>query len=526
MSGVDDEVPWWRDRLTIASGIVFAAWCVLALTWPLSGDAAVFGWIADTVVRGGAPYVDAWDTKGPSAWLPSLLVQGVVGRTSWGIRLFDIVMVLCGVCAIRAVARRLGQHGSGRVAVALYLLWYASLDFWQSAQPDGWTATWLVGACALALTATSLGALAAGLLVGVATMLKPFYVGYALVIWLIVGSEPQQSTRTRATRIALVTCGIAITITVMLLLLQHWGGLAAYWDVQRWNRDVYARLGDPWMTRIPAGIRGMLVVPWGVVVPVALFAVLRQPRALSRRMLALAIGLAGAVAGVMLQGKGWVYHWLPMLPFLALLADFGFAALRREVAGETAAQFRRIALVMALSVAALSPLQQLYRFARSRRSDAAVAAFEHHEFRYYGRHPGSASAIIDSLARIEPGAARIMLWAMHPAPFLMNGLELTTPFAVIRPLYDGPGSSYRARYRRQFEQSVVSAPPRWWLLPTASLAAREPELHRYDVQEMPAIALLLREQYRQVGETEEWRILERVRPIEASTSARQREPRQ
>ena len=504
------ELPWWKDRLLVGIAAVFGAWGLLSLTWPLSGDAGVFAWMADTVHRGGAPYVDAWDTKGAGAWLPSLLTETVFGRVAWGIRLFDFTMVVLALGAMRSIARRLDQPGAGRVAIALYALWYAGLDFWHSAQPDGWVASWLVIACWCAITGSAPWIFIGGALVGLATLVKPFYLGYAVVLWIIVATSQGALRRTRLLHGAIVTLGIAAGVGVVLLLMRQWNGLDGFWEVQRWNRDVYAGLGEPWLTRIPAMFKGALVMPWGIVGPIALFGAVRPTRKHRRTIAALTVGFLGAVAGVMLQGKGWMYHWLPMLPFLALLADIGFASLRAETAGEIAGRFRFLALLLALFVAVIAPLQQFYRFVRSRGSAATVAAYEQREFRSYGRQPGSVYAIVDSLAMLQPDSARVLVWAMHPAPQVLAGLRIPTRFAVIRPLFDGPGSEYRARYRAQFLREMTDAPPRWWLQPTPALLAREEDLREHRVEGFPEAAALLRDGYRVAGTTPEWVIYERV----------------
>ena len=511
-------LPWWKDRLLLGAAVVLVGWSVLALRWPLSGDAGVFAWMADTVYRGGAPYVDAWDTKGPAAWLPSLLMETIFGRTSWAIRAFDITMVIAALVAMRAIARRLGQPGAGRVAIALYIVWYTSLDYWQSAQPDGWVAAWLIAACALAMTGALMNVLIAGALVGLATMVKPFYLGYAVVLWIIVVVAPGGSTTGRAARVAAVLAGIASVIALCLLYLRAVGGYDGFLEVQRWNRDVYAGLGDPWLTRMPAMFKGMLLMPWGIVGPIALFGAIRPTRAHRRTITALAVGFLGAVAGVMLQGKGWMYHWLPMLPFLALLADIGFAALRTETAGEIAGRFRWLALLLAFSIGGISPLQQFYRYVRSRGSAEKIATYERREFRYYGRHPGSLYEIVDSLHAIAPhdsSAASILVWAMHPAPQVLDGARIPTRFAVIRPLFDGAGTAFRAAYRTQFESTLRTAPPRWWLQPTAELLASDDELRSHDIRTYLSAATVLQTQYREAAHTADWVIYERRDTVSA-----------
>ena len=494
-------------------GLILLGWSLVALTWPLSGDDGVFAWIADTVHRGGAPYRDAWDTKGPGAWLPALLVQKIVGRNSWGIRAFDIAMVVAALFGIRSVARRIALPGGGAIAMALYALWYSSLDFWQSAQPDGWVASWLIVACSLVLVGHPVAALAAGALVGVATLSKPFYLGFAVVLWMLIALVPQRQKRQRGVQSMLVLVGIVATGAAILWLVKAWGGWEAYLDAQRWTRDVYAGLDTNWMMRFPLAFQQVLMTPWGVVVPFALFGAFYPPIKDRRLVWALIVGFLGAVAGVIVQGRFWTYHGLPMLPFLALLADCGFNALRREVAGVPAARFRAAALLLALAAGAIAPLQLFYRFTRSRLNTEIRARYERHEFRYYGHHSDAAYTIIDSLARIEPRPARIMMWAMHMGPYFVNDLTLPTRFAVIRPLFDGPGTSYRARYRAEFEAGMRASPARWWLIPSASLLNRDDELREREISTYPAVAEFLRANYRRAGGTEDWDILEYTGPI-------------
>lgn len=504
--------PWWKDRLLLAAAAVFGLWAVIALGWPLSGDAGVFAWMADTAHRGGAPYAEAFDTKGPAAWLPSLLMQVLVGRTEWGIRAFDIAMVVAAVAALRGVARRLGLPGHGRIAIVLYLLWYAGLDYWQSAQPDGWVATWLIVACWLALSGGGIGAIAAGALIGCATMSKPFYLGFIAVVAGMAWTAGDATLRARVTRVVLSVLGLIVSIGGLLLFLRSRDALDAFFEVQRWNADVYAGFEESWLTRIPTMFKGMLVVPWGIVAPLAFFGASSPTRAHRWITAMLALGFAGAVAGVMLQGKGWQYHWLPMLPFLALLADIGFAALQQETAGAIAGRFRWFALVLAVAVALTTPMQQIYRWVRTRTSAEARERYEQHEFQVYGRQGGSVRRIVDSLVAGTPDTARILIWAMVPGPHFLHGLPTLSRYALIRPLYDGEGSAYRARYRTHFEAEMRAAPPRWWLVPTPALLARDEKLRDYRLALYPAAASLVERDYHLAGQSAEWMIYERNVP--------------
>ncbi len=504
---------WWRDPLLFAVAALIALWTAMAASWPLSGDAGVFAWMADTTLRGGRPYVDAWDTKGPGAWLPALVTQVLTGRNSWSIRLFDVAMLGVTLLSLRSIARHLGWQGHGRIAMALYATWYCGLDYWNSAQPDGWVGAWLIAASALAIAGGGVSLVAAGALVGLCTLVKPFYLGYVVVVGLLAVRRPAAASRSTTQRVGLACLGLIAAIALLVGLLSATHGLDGFRELQQWNREVYSGLGEPWLSRIPAALRGSVALPWGLVAPLALFGVISAPRDQRLVLAALAIGWLGAAAGVLLQGKLWLYHWLPMLPFYAILADAGCSSL---VAGDHAGntrRFQRVAVMLALAVAVLAPLQQLFRFARSRGSDERMARYEQHEFGYYGRYPGSLYGIVDSLAALEPGKARILTWTMHMTPQWLAGLRSPTEFAVIRPLYDGAGTSFRERYRARFLTGMRATPPRWWLVPSSALTAATPILATQALDGFPDAARLLRERYRRAASTSDWDVYELVPPV-------------
>jgi hypothetical protein len=171
------------------------------------------------------------------------------------------------------------------------------------------------------------------------------------------------------------------------------------------------------------------------------------------------------------------------------------------------------AMLLAFSIGGITPVQQFYRYARSRASAESIANYERREFRYYGRYDGSVYTIVDSLAALpHPGtpASSILVWAMHPAPQLLAASPPPTRFAVIRPLFDGAGTAFRAEYRRQFEAELRETPPRWWLQPTPELLATDEELRSHDVRGYLAAERVLRTRYREAGHTRDWVIFERI----------------
>jgi 4-amino-4-deoxy-L-arabinose transferase-like glycosyltransferase len=108
------------------------------LFYPLGRDQGIFGWAGDVILKGGVPYLDAWDQKGPATYYTYALAQAAFGRNTWGIRVLDLLFVLAGCVFLRSLARQLGGKSAGTLAAVLFACLYFRLGYWSTAQPDGW----------------------------------------------------------------------------------------------------------------------------------------------------------------------------------------------------------------------------------------------------------------------------------------------------------------------------------------------------------------------------------------------------
>ena len=84
----------WAARLFGYGRILFwvivavpvTAWFLVTLSWPMGGDHGILASVGHVIRLGGMPYKDAWEVKGPTAFLPYAFIELVVGPTMWGIR--------------------------------------------------------------------------------------------------------------------------------------------------------------------------------------------------------------------------------------------------------------------------------------------------------------------------------------------------------------------------------------------------------------------------------------------------------
>lgn len=482
------DVERWARWARASAAILLALSAAQALTRPFFWDQGIFAWVGDAVRAGGMPYRDAWDIKGPLAYLVAALAGSLFGRHEWGIRLVDLAIVYGGAWAVASLARRLsGERSAAWWAGGLFLLWYAALDYANSAQPDGWAAALLAGAM-LALLREDRergpgwrGACAAGVAIGGCALIKPTYGAFLAAALAHLLSTPGRGGRRLGASAALLA-GFALPVVACVSWFAARGALGDMLDVYvRYPLQVYAAVDSPWLWRLEGSAEFLLLRQFAIPLPLAIVgwaALLRRDRPAALLVLAWALL---AVANVAAQGRFWAYHWLPFYPPLALLTGLGVAAATRALMPPLAAEGRgatspgspvaaqvlaAVVGVVALS-AAFVPLQIEYRWAKGNASGPGRARYESKEYGADGRQPASVRAVAAYVAsRTAPGD-RVLFWAQHPGYYYLSGRRPPGRFGFPRPLLQAPTSPAGAAYRREFLASFEAARPAFVARPAA-----------------------------------------------------------
>src|SRR6266516_6475051 len=68
-------------------------------------DQGIYATVAETVLRGGMPYRDAWDFKPPGIYVVYAMTRALFGSRQWGIRLFGVAGLASFVGAFVVVSR-------------------------------------------------------------------------------------------------------------------------------------------------------------------------------------------------------------------------------------------------------------------------------------------------------------------------------------------------------------------------------------------------------------------------------------
>ena len=184
----------WLDRALLSVCVLGTCWLFAQiLMFGYGRDQGIYAVVADTVLRGGMPYRDAWDFKPPGIFVVYALSRALFGAPEWGIRALEVAGLASMVGAFVVLARRFfGDARIGLVGGALAVLVHAQLEFWHTAQPESfgaiataWAivlATWEPAADDPRARRKQLAALAAaGALYGFVALLKPPLGGGAVV---------------------------------------------------------------------------------------------------------------------------------------------------------------------------------------------------------------------------------------------------------------------------------------------------------------------------------------------------------
>lgn len=371
-------LPW----LALAAPLTVALLSALcSLWWPYGWDHGCFAYVADVMRAGGEPYRDAWDFKGPLTFYVFYAVQLLTGPGMWGIRLFDLLMVVVGLTSVWRVLRvQTSTLAALWTVVGLTIAHYAFGNYY-TAQPDNWC-TWAIAVCVMVMfeaRPSSLRSVASiGALIGACALIKPNYGLYLLLPCVWIASEQGfasangSSLPSALKALAVLGGGFGLPIAACAGWFAGHGVLHELVDIYVvFTRERIAT--DPAMQmswiKVLANGQGLLFTTptFAAVLPMAAAGVAVTFRRSRTQALLLALWPALALFQIMVQRKFWFhnYTWHALYPSLSVVAAMGMYRLWTETREDLRVATR---LVVGLTAAlllrqeALAPLAQIQRW--------------------------------------------------------------------------------------------------------------------------------------------------------------------
>jgi hypothetical protein len=529
-----ERVAWYICVATLAG------WALTYVAWPFSNDQGNLAWVGDVVLGGGMPYRDAWDVKGPAAHLLFALVQATFGRNEWGLRLFDLVKLAAGALCLRRIVQTYATRSAAAWAIALFVLWYASLNHHSTAQPDGWAGVMLAAVVATLVARerirVSQGVIA-GALIGICVLIKPTYVLF-LALPLIAGlARLRSESLGPVVRFALATgVGFATPVALCIAWFASRGALDDWMAVQlQWIPTAYTKLDAAWFSRLQYLATFLTTEQFAPALPLVVggLALVRQRSPAAALLLLTWAAAAGG--GVLIQGQFYAYHWLPIYPALAALGGLGLDVLvtwlrtppsrSASATDDLAARWIMMATAAAVAIvvlagAELQPALHLYRYAKSLVSADGKVNHDRVEFGPFGHHGGVFPELVAYLRVNTRPNETLMVWGSVAGINYLSARAAPSPFGFVQPLVEPPDTELRRRYRNELISRLTITPPRYVVSLNRTACERAPSWDERQlmgkaeglmrcIDDLPLVAAFVHGRYeleRAIGPLDLWRL--------------------
>lgn len=518
----DERFARGADRLLLAlAAVASLAGFALLLGYEYGRDQGIYATVAGAIVRGGAPYLDAWDFKPPAIFVVYAAARAVFGPGMTPVRGLEIAAYLSLLPAFALLSRRwLGDARPGALAAALAVFAQVQLEYWDTAQPESFGGVAVAWALVLAVRAEAgprLWACAgAGLLYALAGLFKPqLGAGLAVSAWFVCTAARRAG---RSPWPALLACSAGAAAG--LLACAAWLGFAGagpavvetfgvFLPAYHALRFQLARL-PVFLLRaaLDAGLGYTAFIPVGLL----LLAVLPPLGAGERRGAAHVGGvLALQLLGVALQGRFYPYHFAASLTLLALLAGFGLWKGWLRVRGVPLAALAALAALALLGWRA--PSIPSYGGAgfwdrvqlRAQLALGQAGPRTRNRLHTAGDvHYGANRRMAAWLAEVTPPGAPIYVWGFEPMLY-----ELADRRPASRWIYNVPQRldwAYRERARDELMRDLAREPAAAIVVVANDVWTGVTGSRRDSVAELegfPALRRLLAAGYRRVWQIED-----------------------
>ncbi|MFQ3566277.1 MAG: glycosyltransferase family 39 protein [Aggregatilineales bacterium] len=436
---VDVRTLWQRWRPVLALIALVMLLTLPVVTYPLGRDQGEFAVLGRGLLNGRVPYIDLWNPKPPAVFYVYAAAMALFGQTISALRLIDLLIAPPIALALAWLGMRWRGARVGLWAALLFAVFYFTETFWTLTQNDGIALLPMTLAVVCTVKAAEGGrraavwALCAGLLAGWVFWFKYPFVLFAAVLplmaWLL--SSPEARRRSPACAVA-YAAGFSLMLVAGAGVMMRLGAWEALIESARVTSAYTARGFAPIEFSAAMSIAlGYRWSHWGLLFLLAAAGLAISLRRCERAGYAALAWLNAGLLIMLAQAKGYDYHWLPMLPPLALFGayavDAGLAALAQRSSARFAERLVAGALLLALALSTwgralpyLTGAQPVYDYYRGFQAGEFIAE--------------ESQQVADFLrARVVPGDS-LFIWGFRPEVYFLSQLNPATRFIFHFPL--------------------------------------------------------------------------------------------
>lgn len=444
--------------------LVVVIFALPILTYPLGADQGEFATIGRVILGGGFPYVDAWNPKPPAIFYVYSLAIQLLGDTVAAVRSLDLWVFPVVAWGLYRLASRLNNARTGLMSIALYAGLYFTQDFWTLTQNDGIAIVPMVLAvvCLVEGAAASpnsrkrwlllglCGAFCAGTLWFKYSFL-PFVVAlilaHSISLWRVY--RPQLFRVMAWDALVFSLGGLAIGLGGMAYLSAV--GIFDAWLESALVTASYTQMG---YADIFSSVlwQDSLSQWWPYSLIVLLWLGLWRLRRESAGWHVIVLWLLGALGALLIQAKGYNYHYLPLLPPLALMAADSLERLSRKAPSALSAWTPYAVIALMLGVLLVRVLMPAMPYLTGEQSTADYhAGFNAGHF-----HAADSQAIADYLKDRTASQDTLFVWGFRAELYFLADLRPATRFIFQFPLV---GDWYPPEWRTENVETLWAALP-------------------------------------------------------------------
>ncbi len=484
--------------LLLAILVVVTLIALPTLTYPLGRDQGEFATIGRGILHGQVPYKDLWNPKPPAVFYIYALAIQLLGQTAPAIRAIDFFIVPFISLSLFWLGRQIANRRVGLWTALIFPVFYFTESFWTLSQNDGIVLLPMVLAVVCLFKAVSGQRLAissdaanttsetqhsarwavstrsstqhfiwlflSGALCGYAVWFKyPFaLLGAALVVgwWWInraVGTRNFVSLQMAKNIAAFVFGGLVIGIGGILIMqaMGAWDELLLSARVTSQYTALTFNFTD--FTDLMKTAIGFRWQQWGVlwILAAAWIFVRRWGEKRGKGWSIVLLWLLAGLAIMLIQAKGYDYHWLPMLPPLVLLAADTIDQILARIGTRYIPQI--IVAIFFLSIMVYTIWPVTFPYLTGQEDQIA-----------YDSHFVAGEFVADESLKVAnflrerevPGDS-LYIWGFRPEVYYMSGLNPASRFIFQFPLV---GSWYPPEWKQQNVDTLWAALPPYVLV--------------------------------------------------------------
>jgi len=341
---------------------------------PFGRDQGIFATIASGLLQGKIPYRDLWDHKPPGIYFLYALAFKVLGREMRSISLLDGLYTLFTLLFFFKLAKELFNRRVAYLSTFLFAILASGIFFlgwWGRGQPEVFLLLPVLGLIYLLKPVAGeekslFSFFFAGILGGIALSLKTtiFPLMFLCSFFLLI--EDGMSTRgikKGIVKILLFSSGVIIALLPFLIFF----GMNTAWGEFFYSNVTFnlaAHTNHPYdlaflkKFKDNFGVIGTRIhFLWSTIILLALYGFVRVTRDVQKERALLILWIVGTILSICIGWWLFYYHFIILIPPLALFASYGFFQLFDRLPNQRNKMYR-IARTLAVSLLTLFLLME------------------------------------------------------------------------------------------------------------------------------------------------------------------------